>query len=128
MADIKTKLNIGDTVWWVNCSNKVYKGTIKKLRAATIRAHFTAAFTAHLTDEIQIRPFTILLFSSPEKGHKNLQSIRKKTLTMCFPSVWGAITMRSRRVETMDEYIERESAVKLAEKYGLAICNYGEQE
>ena len=29
MADIKTKLNVGDTAWWVNCSNKVYKGTIK---------------------------------------------------------------------------------------------------
>ena len=31
MADIKTKLNVGDTVWWVNCSNKVYKGTIKEI-------------------------------------------------------------------------------------------------
>ena len=28
----------------------------------------------------------------------------------------------------MAEYIKRESAVKIAEKYGLAICNYGEQE
>lgn len=31
MADIKTKLNVGDTVWWVNYSNKVYKGTIKEI-------------------------------------------------------------------------------------------------
>jgi hypothetical protein len=31
MSDIKTKLNVGDTVWWVNCSNKVYKGTIKEI-------------------------------------------------------------------------------------------------
>ena len=29
MANIKTKLNVGDTVWWVHCSNKVYKGTIE---------------------------------------------------------------------------------------------------
>ena len=29
MGDVKTKLNVGDTAWWVNCSNKVYEGTIK---------------------------------------------------------------------------------------------------
>lgn len=31
MDDIKTKLSVGDTVWWVNCPNKVYKGTIKEI-------------------------------------------------------------------------------------------------
>lgn len=31
MAELKTKLNVGDTVWWVHCSNKVYKGTIMEI-------------------------------------------------------------------------------------------------
>ena len=31
MANIKTNLNVGDTVWWVHCSNKVYKGTIEEI-------------------------------------------------------------------------------------------------
>ena len=31
MADIKTKLNVGDTVWWVHCSNKIYKGTVEEI-------------------------------------------------------------------------------------------------
>lgn len=31
MAAIKTKLNIGDTVWWVHCSNKIYKGTVEEI-------------------------------------------------------------------------------------------------
>ena len=29
MAEIRTKLNIGDVVWWVHCSGKVYKGVIE---------------------------------------------------------------------------------------------------
>ncbi len=31
MANIKTNLNVGDTVWWVHCSHKVYKGTIEEI-------------------------------------------------------------------------------------------------
>lgn len=31
MSEIKTKLNVGDTVWWVHCSYRVYKGTIKDI-------------------------------------------------------------------------------------------------
>lgn len=32
MAEIKTQRNVGDTVWWVHCSNRVYKGTIEEIR------------------------------------------------------------------------------------------------
>lgn len=28
MAEIKTRHNVGDIVWWVHCSNRVYKGVI----------------------------------------------------------------------------------------------------
>ena len=31
MAEIKTKLNVGDTVWWVHCSNRVYQGVIEDI-------------------------------------------------------------------------------------------------
>ena len=31
MSEIKTNLNVGDTVWWVHCSDRVYKGTIKDI-------------------------------------------------------------------------------------------------
>lgn len=31
MAEIKTKLNVGDTVWWVHQSGKVYKGKIEEI-------------------------------------------------------------------------------------------------
>lgn len=31
MAYIKTKLNVGDTVWWAHCSNKIYKGTVEEI-------------------------------------------------------------------------------------------------
>ena len=27
--EIKTKLNVGDIVWWVHCSDRVYKGKIE---------------------------------------------------------------------------------------------------
>lgn len=29
MSEIKTKLNVDNTVWWVHCDNRVYKGTIE---------------------------------------------------------------------------------------------------
>ena len=31
MSEIKTGLKVGDIVWWVHCTNKVYKGEIKEL-------------------------------------------------------------------------------------------------
>ena len=31
MSDIVTKIKLGDTVWWVHCSNKVYKGTVQAI-------------------------------------------------------------------------------------------------
>lgn len=39
MADIKTKLNVGDTVWWVHCSNKIYKGTVKEILCCDYQGH-----------------------------------------------------------------------------------------
>lgn len=31
MTFIKTNINIGDTVWWVHCSNKVYRGVVEEI-------------------------------------------------------------------------------------------------
>ena len=28
---IRTKIHVGDTVWWVHCSNKVYKGIVEEI-------------------------------------------------------------------------------------------------
>lgn len=29
--EIVTKINPGDTVWWVHCTNRVYKGTVQAI-------------------------------------------------------------------------------------------------
>lgn len=99
MADIKTKLNVGDTVWWVNCSNKVYKGTIKEIvccdyQGALYCGIYSPSYRRNTNPVVHYSS----VFESREKA-QNLQSIRKKTLTMCFPSVWGATTMRSKRAD-----------------------------
>lgn len=31
MLHIETEIKIGDTVWWVHCSNKVYKGIVQEI-------------------------------------------------------------------------------------------------
>lgn len=31
MSEIVTRIKPGDTVWWVHCSNKVYKGTVQSV-------------------------------------------------------------------------------------------------
>ena len=31
MAEIVTRIKPGDTVWWVHCSNRVYKGTVQSI-------------------------------------------------------------------------------------------------
>ena len=31
MSEIVTKIKPGDTVWWVHCSNRVYKGTVQSI-------------------------------------------------------------------------------------------------
>lgn len=86
MANIKTKLNVGDTVWWVHCSNKIYKGTVEILYC-DYQGHCTANLCLRLLGGIRIRPCIILTFSSP-RTQKNLQVSKKQTLTMC-PRVYG---------------------------------------
>ena len=78
---------------------KYTKGQSKKFHAVTIKGHCTAKFVARLLGGIRIRPCIILTFSSPRTTQKNLQSIKKQTLTMCSPCVWDATTMCSRRVD-----------------------------
>lgn len=31
MADIKTKISVGNTVWWVHCTGRVYKGVVEDI-------------------------------------------------------------------------------------------------
>ena len=31
MSEIVTKVKVGDTVWWVHCSNRVYKGIVQAI-------------------------------------------------------------------------------------------------
>lgn len=81
---------------------KYTRGQSKKFHAGTIKGHCTAKFVARLLGGIRIRPCIIPTFSSPRTMQKNLQSIKKQTLTMCSPCVWGVTTMqKERRVQAM---------------------------
>ena len=31
MSEIVTRIKPGDTVWWVHCTNKIYKGTVQSI-------------------------------------------------------------------------------------------------
>ena len=31
MYEIRTRINVGDTVYWIHCSNKVYKGIVQEM-------------------------------------------------------------------------------------------------
>lgn len=61
MAEIKTNLNIGDTVWWVHCSNKVYRGIIKEISCCD----YQGALYCHIySPSFKINPHPVVHYSS----------------------------------------------------------------
>ena len=60
MAEIKTNLNVGDTVWWVHCSNRVYKGVIKDIHLCEYQG---ALYCNIHSPSFKINPYPVVHYS-----------------------------------------------------------------
>ena len=61
MAEIKTKINIGDTVWWVHCSNRVYKGVVKDIHCCDYQGALYCII--HSPSFLKINPYPCVHYS-----------------------------------------------------------------
>ena len=61
MAYINTKHNVGDKVWWVHCSGRVYGGTIKEITCCDYQG-----FLYCLIDSptFKVNPFPVVHYSN----------------------------------------------------------------
>lgn len=74
MADIKTKLNVGDTVWWVHCSNKIYKGTVEEISCCDYQG---ALYCQICSPSFRRNPYPTVHYSSVFKSRDEAQKFAK---------------------------------------------------
>ena len=60
MAEILTHTNVGDTVWWVHCSGKVYKGTVQ---AITVCEYSGALYCHIFSPSFRRNPYPTVHYS-----------------------------------------------------------------
>ena len=89
MADIKTKLNIGDTVWWVHCSNKIYKGTVEEISCCD---HQGALYCQIYSPSFRRNPYPTVHYSNVFKSKddaKEFAEYQKANPDDVFPKCMG---------------------------------------
>lgn len=97
MAEIKTALNIGDTVWWVHCSSRVYKGTIEGISCCD----YQGALYCHINSPTFKRnPYPTVHYSSvfsTQKEAKEFVKYQKENPDGVLPKCMGCHYSWSRR-------------------------------
>lgn len=89
MADIKTKLNVGDTIWWVDCFNKVYKGTIKEIVCCDYQgALYCGIYSPSCRQNTNPIVHYSFVFESREKAQKFAEYL-EETPDEVFPKCMG---------------------------------------
>lgn len=74
MADIKTKLNVGDTVWWSHCSNKIYKGTVEEISCCDYQG---ALYCQIYSPSFKQNPYPTVHYSNVFKSKDDVQKFAK---------------------------------------------------
>ncbi len=89
MADIKTKLNVGDTVWWVHCSNKIYKGTVEEISCCDYQG---ALYCQIYSPSFKRNPYPTVHYSNVFKSKddaKEFAEYQKENPDDVFPKCMG---------------------------------------
>lgn len=60
MAEIKTMHNVGDTVWWVHCTNRVIKGVIESITCCDYQGELYC--TLH-SPSFKVNPYPTIHYS-----------------------------------------------------------------
>lgn len=97
MAEIKTAFNIGDTVWWAHCTNRVYKGTIEDISCCD----YQGALYCHLySPTFKINPHPTVHYSSvfpTRKEAKEFAEYQKENQYDIYPKCMGCHYAWNRR-------------------------------
>ena len=89
MAEIKTRLNVGDIVWWVHCSNKVYKGIINKIECCEYQG---ALYCILFSPDFKINPHPVVHYSNVfplKKLAKEFAEYQKENPDDVYPKCMG---------------------------------------
>lgn len=74
MAQIKTKHNVGDNVWWVHCSCRVYEGTIVDISCCDYQGFLYCLISS---PKFKANPFPNVHYSNVFKTKKEAQEYAK---------------------------------------------------
>lgn len=87
MAEIKTKINVNDVVYWVHCSGKVYKGKVQEIHLCEYQG---ALYCAIYSPSFKINPYPNVHYSNvfhnrdtAKEYAVECQENRDNVFTMC---------------------------------------------
>ena len=114
MAKIETRLNVGDTVWWVHCENKVYKGTIEGISCCDYQG---ALYCNICSPSFKRNPYPTVHYSNvflSRKAAQDFADYQRENPDGVFPCCMGChyrAFQSEKRGLTMAEHIDREAAI-----------------
>lgn len=89
MSEIATTLHVGDTVWWVHCSGKVYKGTLQAISLC----EYQGALYCHIhSPSFRLNQFPTVHYSAvfqSREGAKEFAEYQRKNPDGVFPVCMG---------------------------------------
>jgi hypothetical protein len=74
MAHINTKHNVGDKVWWVHCSGRVYGGTIKDITCCDYQGFLYCLIES---PTFKVNPFPVVHYSNVFKTKEEAKKYAK---------------------------------------------------
>ena len=89
MSEIKTKLNVGDTVWWVHITGRVYQGIVENIDCC----EYQGALYCHIhSPTFKINPHPVVHYSyvfNTKAEAKEFAAYEKANPDGVFPKCMG---------------------------------------
>lgn len=60
MAEIKTNINVGDTVWWVHCTGRIFEGVVGDIHCCDYQG---ALYCGIYSPSFKINPYPTVHYS-----------------------------------------------------------------
>lgn len=89
MAEIRTMYNVGDTVWWVHCSGRVFKGIIENIACCDYQG---ALYCEIHSPSFKVNPHPTVHYSfvfSSRKAAQEFAEYQKQNPDAVFPKCMG---------------------------------------
>ncbi len=89
MAEIKTNINIGDAVWWVHCTSRVYEGVVKDISCCEYQG---ALYCLIHSPSFKLNPYPSVHYSnvfSTRAGAQDFADYQKENPDNVLPMCMG---------------------------------------